>query len=373
MQGDLSSGAKNPSQRLANAVAEVKTVQPAAAAPAPKEAPAPVVNESSAPQHEPKLKESPFWKNISDDEGESADLPAETGDSSSPNPNVEKIKAGGRTIEVDFSDREAIKKKIELAEGARKWQTERDKAIKRAEAAEKRAAEQARKAEAFAALEEVADNPKELVRRLTGGKLDWDSLIERESEKRQLLKDASPEEREAMLKAEKDAETLRRAQQERQALEERLKKLDTEKEEATKARVKSMYEDAFGKVEFSGKIDDPVKAEALNEQLWDTTNARIKRLIRQHNEKNPDNQVTPEKLSPEFIRKQFAKTAKIMSEAIDLKVKETVQKSTTKKREAAKENAQLASTRNYSEPNYDDLRKFAGRPTELFKQLTRRK
>jgi hypothetical protein len=172
-----------------------------------------------------------------------------------------------RRVEVDYTDRAAIKKAIEMQHGARKWQADRDKAI----AAEKSTREKYESdRRVLDALETAFSERGELgVIDLIAGKAGASQeFIKRQVDRARYLESASPEEIEKLTLKEQNeqfAKELAKIRAEGQTREERVAK---ERETAELASLESRVNPSFEKYRFDGKLGDADDEAMFDEMLW---------------------------------------------------------------------------------------------------------
>jgi len=190
---------------------------------------------------------------------------------------IEYIQADGKRIKVDYSDRERIKKVHQMAAGMRKFQSERDTAIKERDEIKPKYEELKSlfsKADSF-----IGENDDDgLFRLITGGRELEDIVTAREQERGKMSK---------MSQEEIDAYTEKKATDKRTAdlnkreavLKKREEDADAKLNTSEKTRQQTMVETAFNKYRFAGQLGDDAQAKS-NEDFIDSTmwNNAIKAL-----------------------------------------------------------------------------------------------
>jgi hypothetical protein len=187
--------------------------------------------------------------------------------------------AGKRKVKVSYKDRERIKKAYEAAAGMRKFQAERDKAIKKAAELEKIAPEYQDLKKSWGAVEEAfkTSGVAGLVNLLAGKENAYDTYIQSEVEKRNRRATASPDElRQMDMEEALNTERKARARLEKQ-VEEQLNSAKTEREIASQKAAESVLHPTFNKYRFSGQLGDEVLEERLDSAIWEQAKAELGR------------------------------------------------------------------------------------------------
>lgn len=232
-----------------------------------------------------------------------------------------------RKIEIDYSNREQVKRAFAAAAGMRKFQAERDREIQGRKELETRLQERERD---WASLEQAFQKgPEHLVDLVSGKQGAFREMIEKEIQKREFLKNASPEEIQALEAREQAELTKRELEKIRKENEEFRKKVESEREEAETRALESRVHPAFEKYRFAGRLGNATDEHLFDEMLW---NSSLKRL-EQYEEQGLS-------LSPELIEKEFRSVYSVLSKRINgLAQKKASQVVEQKKREAT-ENVQ---------------------------------
>lgn len=180
---------------------------------------------------------------------------------------VEKIVVsdgkGRREIEVDFSDKEALTKYIQMGYGARKWQAEKDQAVqKMSETQEKlREYEQNFKVLDDALNREGIEGVIDVLMNKKGAHKEW---LEQQRQREEFLKHASPEQVEALELREKAEKEMREIERERKANKEFREKVERDLAEAEKKAAESLVNPIYNKYRFAGKLGSEE-----DEAFWD--------------------------------------------------------------------------------------------------------
>jgi hypothetical protein len=244
-----------------------------------------------------------------------------------PSGNKEKITITGpngkEEIEIDYSDRDAIKKAFSMSHGARKWQSERDSFAKRIKEIEPD----------YKDAVEVRDSIvgsfkqkgiKGLVNFLQQDELAYDKMLDLEMEKRAIYQKAEPS-----LKAKMDAEEryesllneMKYKEEQNKAAEAKniAKQKEIEQSELTVASesFNTMSSTAMQQHSFRGKLGDNELEARIDESVW--TNVR-KALM-----KLPDETDISQQMLNDLVAKEAALFSKGLGRKVDSEVKQKVE------------------------------------------------
>jgi len=185
--------------------------------------------------------------------------------------------AGKRKIKVSFKDRERIKKAFAAEAGMRKFQAERDKAIRKASELERIAPEYQDLKKSWGAVEEAFQKSgvQGLVNLLAGKDNAYESYIQAEVDKRNRRATASPDELQRMdLEEALDTERRERTRLAKQ-VEEQLNSVKTERELAQQKAAESVLHPTFNKYRFAGQLGDEALEERLDSAIWEQAKAEL--------------------------------------------------------------------------------------------------
>ena len=185
-------------------------------------------------------------------------------------PTVEYVKADGKKIKIDYSDRDHIKRVYQKFAAQTRYQSERDSYKSQLDEVQ---AKYSKQDEMIALLNENIEDPAEMYRLFTGGK-DLKELFkewQKEEDQFALLSDA---EKKAYLDA-KRLDARQKEMDKREAamnrkLEETAKKEDNAKLEQQQALVTSSFE----KYRFN-EVEDADEAFSLDRRLWNDIKSRL--------------------------------------------------------------------------------------------------
>lgn len=246
---------------------------------------------------------------------------------------------GRRKIEVDYSDKASIKKAYEMASAARKWQADRDRAIKSSKALE---AEAAKVKSDFAILDEAfkRGGAEEVVDLLSGRKGAFAEQVKKQLERAKFLERASPEEVEALTQRElAERQTRENAQLRRDNEEFKKQMLSTQ--EATELRaVESKVNPVFDKYRFADKLGDADDEHMFDEMLWTTALKRLEPYEEQGLE-----------ITSELAEREFAAVARSIRKRIGVQAEKKAGRAIDQKKQEATENIQSNLKSGYKSQN----------------------
>lgn len=238
---------------------------------------------------------------------------------------------GRREVEIDYGNKDQIRKAYQMAYGARKWQAERDAA--RAEVAQAKAASSDIKSNWDALESAFSKQGIEGVVNLLEGRPDaYASHITKQIERRKFIERATPEELDA-LAAKEHAEVKSReaAELERKyaELEERVTRTHAETEEkALQGRVHP----AFEKHRFADKLGDPSSEAMFDRMLWKEALDNLT----PYEEKYGSASAIPQ----EIVEKEFRVAASLMRKKMGIQAEKKAAQIIDQKKQEATENVQ---------------------------------
>lgn len=234
---------------------------------------------------------------------------------------------GKRKVEVDFNDKESLKKYVQMAHGARKWQAERDQAIEKAKANTEKLTQLESN---WKALEDAYSNGVEgLVDLLEGKRGAYKEWRQREIDRHEFLRKASPEQIE-LFETKERLQRMEQSDSRRQKeYEDRLKRIDSERDQTDLKNLESKVHPAFTKYRFAHKLGDANDEQMFDEMLWNTA---LKRL-EPYEEQGVD-------LSPELLEREFRNVAQSLRKRISGLADKKASRSIEQKKQEATENVQ---------------------------------
>lgn len=189
-------------------------------------------------------------------------------------PKVERVKindgSGSREIEVDFTNREQMKRYVQQAHGAMKLYRRERAAVQRAEVAEASAKEAKELADVATDLEDMLATEGEdaVIKHLTGKTTE--EHLTRRAARAAWLRDPkrTDAEREELYKREAAEEVARQRAFDKKKAERAAKTVSAKEAELDRKSVQAIVNPVFIKARFSGKLGDPVLEQRLDSMLW---------------------------------------------------------------------------------------------------------
>lgn len=259
-----------------------------------------------------------------------ADAPAESAESKTPEAKelvTITDDKGKRQVEVDFSDREKLKKYVQLAHGSRKWQAERDQ---ERQAHQKTKELLASKDSDWNKLEEIwqRGGVEGLIDHLEGQGA-YESRVAAGIKRQKELEAMSPAAREAALAkeaADRQTKELERIRSENESFR---TKMAQEREQADISAMEAKVHPVFQKHAFAGKLGDSDAEEMFDEMLWSKANNRL--------EQYEEAGVT---ITPELIEREYSAVAKVLRSKLAAQGEKAAAKTIEKKKKEASETLQ---------------------------------
>jgi len=193
-----------------------------------------------------------------------------------------------------------------------------------------------------------------------------EALLETLLNKKIAYQNASPEERLKMdLERRERQENLRK-----QSDADRIAKLEAQinarSEQVREAEYSGYLEDAIGRYDASQWVEDTGTAEYLNDVIKNAAMSDIVKLQRQREANGKDN------ITQRDIRRAFANHASKLIKSYESQASKVADQKVAEQQEVAKQNAQVASTKNYgtSDP-VSEWKKSGGRMSDLVDMLSR--
>lgn len=197
----------------------------------------------------------------------------ESEETQTPTEDVEWIKADGKKIKVDYSDRDRTKKAHELAAGFRAKTVEVDNLKKEfAEYKESRS----KKDEVLDILNQHKDDPAELVRLFTGGKVDLEQWRQAKNAEEEAIATMSEGEFAAYQRQIHDQQKDAEIEKLRSEIE-GIKQAGIESTSAIEQKRKDdLIGSTFTRYRFAGKMEDATNAQTMDEMMWHAFNKAMK-------------------------------------------------------------------------------------------------
>lgn len=240
---------------------------------------------------------------------------------------------GKRKVEIDYSNRDSIKKAFSLAHGARKWQSERDSALQKAAQLEAKYGELSG---TFSKLEQAfQENGEAGVLDLLAGKPGAHKEWAQRTIDRDRLKEKDPEAYRQMLRDERLEKLEREIERERTARAKDKEEVASQRDAADIASLESNVHPSFDKYRFDGKLSDSNSEQLFDEMLWTTALKRLEPYEAQN------------KLSKAVIDEKFREVSSMLRKQMGQQVEKKVAKVVEQKKQEATSNAQAATVSGY--------------------------
>lgn len=219
---------------------------------------------------------------------------------------------GRKKIKVDWNNRDAIKKAISMAAGARKWQNERDQLRKTLEQKE---AEYQDVSTAWNAIEQAyttqgLEGLVDLLANKQGAYNEWlQSQVSKELTKR----DATPDELEKIQLKERLDRIERERTIESKRLKEREEAIAKERAAAEEAALQSVVNPSFDRVRFAGTLGNEQLEDRLDRAVWSESIDILS---------NIEEQQGKQAITPAVTRRVFQEVAESLRQGMNIKAKE---------------------------------------------------
>lgn len=231
---------------------------------------------------------------------------------------------GRRKVKVDWNNRDDIKKKLKLAAGARRWQSERDQARSQLKKLEEPAKLMGELEEAYQTrgVEGVID-------RIEGREGAYQDYINKQIERHQLRENASPQELALLDKQEayeKQQARLKKLEEDHRRIQEE----QSSKEAAVQEReLRNTVEPVFNQYRFAGKLGNPDQEQMLDQMVWSSALKKLEPYEDRGDE-----------ITSDMVRRAFRSSSNSIRKMINLQSEKKVQKVIKKKKQDATEHAQ---------------------------------
>lgn len=237
-------------------------------------------------------------------------------------PSVEYVKADGKKVKIDYNDRDHIKRVYQKYVAQTRYQSERDAARK--ELADFKEAS-SKDREVIELLNSNIDDPEEMYRLFTGGKSLRDQFKEwqQEEDKVHLM---SAAEKKAYFSAKEVEKRQKELEKKEAALQRKLAESEEKETAANRANQQALVNSSFEKYRFN-EIDDPVRAQQLDERLWNDAKMKLLKY---------------DSINKEIIEKEMKETAEALRSLIGGFQKKEQKKAVAQKKTAAKKAAAKA-------------------------------
>lgn len=261
-----------------------------------------------------------------------------------------------RRVEIDYSNKEQIKRVYAQAAGMRKFQAERDKEISTRREVESKLQQ---REQDWQTLDQAFQQGKQaLVDRLYG-KGAFEQLVEEEMQKREFLRTASPEQKRALEDRERLEMNSKELEKIRKENNEFKLKVEEERNQAELRSVESQVNPVFEKYRFAARLGDAQDEHMFDTMLWNTSLERLKEY---------EEAGTP--VTKELIEREFKTVASTIRKRISVQAEKRVTKVVEQKKQEATENVQARVKSGYSKSSEaQDLKKLldSGDTGSIFK------
>lgn len=235
---------------------------------------------------------------------------------------------GKRRVEIDWNNKDQLRKYVQMAHGARKWQAERDQALSSTKQLQSQLSEIRGNWDTLEGVHQK-QGIEGVIDLLQGQPGAYKAWVQKAVERQEFLRKASPEEVEALEARESSVKHQRELEQIRKE-NDKFRKEMAEEREATELRsLESKVHPAFDKYRFAEKLGDSNDEHMFDEMLW---NSALKRL-QPYEEKGLD-------ISPELIEREFRAVSSALRKRIGLQAEKKASKVVEQKKQEATENVQ---------------------------------
>lgn len=235
---------------------------------------------------------------------------------------------GKRKVEIDWENKDQLKKYVQMAHGARKWQAERDQAKQQVEAERSKSKELESNFEVMNRVwqERGIEGLTDLLEGRPGA---YKDMVKREFDKQKFLESASPEELQAFKQREDSQKTAKELDKIRKENEEFKKQITEKEERAELASLESRVHPSFDKHRFAGKLGDANDEHMFDEMLWTTALKRLEPYEAEGHE-----------ITPELVEREFRAVAGSLRKRIGLQAEKKASRVVEQKKQEATENVQ---------------------------------
>lgn len=232
-----------------------------------------------------------------------------------------------RKIEIDYSNKEAVKKAHLLAAGARKWQAERDQAIQSKKGLETEIGEIRGN---WSKLDQAfQQNGAEGVFDLLNGPGAFKAYVSKHAERERILTEGTPAQVEELKRREAVDADRRRIDEIERRNKDLEKKLGEKEEQFETRAMQSIVNPSFEKYRFADKLGDPNTEHRLDRMLWRDAMDTLEEYEKQGVD-----------ITPELVNKEFAASAGLLKKQINAQAEKKAAKVVEQKKQEATENVQ---------------------------------
>lgn len=229
---------------------------------------------------------------------------------------------GRRKVKVDFSDKEKLRKLVAQSYGMRKFQKERDDAMKQLKDLESKSSELQ---STWDRLQEVFETQgvKGLVNLVAGQEDAYDSHLQQQLERAQAKAKATPEQLKQIEALERAEQIAKENELFKKRLEERELREAQQREALEVEALQTKLNAPFAKYAFTGKLGDSELEQQYNEALWNLATNKLRQL--------PEDQ----ELTDQLVDRTFREVALRFNKAVTKQVKEKTATTAQRRKDAA--------------------------------------
>lgn len=242
---------------------------------------------------------------------------------------------GKRKVEIDYSDRAAIRKAFELMHGARKWQAERDRAASDSKALREEHTKLKEVWDGFegAFKENGIEGIIDLAQGKPGAHKEW---LQKQYERQKFLDTASPKEIAQLQQQERLAQLEQKLAKSEEEGKKREERVTQEREQAELRAVESTVHPVFEKYRFADKLGDADDEAMFDDMLWNST---MKRLKPYEDDGHP--------ITRELVDREFRAVSTSLRKRIGSQAEKKAAQVVEQKKQEATENAQASTMSAY--------------------------
>ena len=249
---------------------------------------------------------------------------------------------GKRKIQIDWNNKDKLKQYVQMAHGARKWQKERDDAIKTTKELQEKYTSLSSN---WDSLEQAyqAKGIEGLVNLLEGSDTAFSEWEKTRIDRYNFLQKATPAQRDLFEAQEKEAARSSELERLRKEHEEYKNSIAAEKEAAELASLEGTIHPVFDRYRFADKLGDADTEAMFDEMLWNNTLRRLE----SYEEKGVP-------LTASLVEREFKEVATKVRQRINSQAEKKAAKTVEKKKREATENAQVAVSAGYRPSSLKD-------------------
>lgn len=246
---------------------------------------------------------------------------------------------GKRKIQIDWNDKEKLKKYVQMAHGARKWQAERDQALSAKTELEGKVKDLS---SSWETLETAYQNGgvSALVDLLEGRKGAFDDWEKSRIDRYNFLQKATPAQKELFEAKERESTREAEIARLRKEQEDFRNSIVAEKEAASLKSLEGTVHPAFDRYRFADKLGDADTESMFDEMLW---NNALKRLEPYEEKGVP--------ITADLVDREFKAVSAALRKRINVQAEKKAAKAVEQKKREATENAQAAISAGYKSSN----------------------